>query len=162
MWKAKLTETLSILGLESTHSDESLFINTDKTLLLHVHVDNGFLISNTESSVIDFLTKLNSTLKLKYKRKPTQHLGYNLNWSKNGLKINQTDLIIKLLRHCGMDKCKSVKTPCNGNFLNEIGSNLVDKALEVTVFQQAIGSLNYLAHHTRPNILLTTNQLSKH
>ncbi|MBW0534081.1 hypothetical protein O181_073796 [Austropuccinia psidii MF-1] len=162
MWKAKLTATLNRLGLSSAQSDESLFISTDKALLLHVHVDDGFLISKTENSIINFLTKLNSMLKLKFKRKPTQHLGYNLNWSKNGLEINQTDLIIRLLRHCGMDECKSVKTPCNGNFLSEIGSNLSEEAHEVTLFQQAIGSLNYLAHHTRPDILFTTNQLSKH
>ncbi|MBW0516627.1 hypothetical protein O181_056342 [Austropuccinia psidii MF-1] len=161
MWEAKLTATLSRLGLASAQSDKSLFISTNKTLLLHVHVDDGFLISKTERTIINFLTKLNSTLKLKYKRKPTQHLGYNLNWGKNVLNINQTDLIIKLLRHCGMDKCKSVKTPCNGNFLSKIGSNLSEEALEVTLFQQAIGSLNYLAHHTRPDILFTTNQLSK-
>ncbi|MBW0520579.1 hypothetical protein O181_060294 [Austropuccinia psidii MF-1] len=162
MCKAKLTATLSSLGLASTQSDKSLFINNDKTLLLHVHVNVGFIISKTKSSIIDLLNKLNSILKLKYKRKPTQHLGYNLNWSKNELKINQTDLIIKLLRQCGMNKCKSVKTPCNGNFLNEIGCNPLEDALEVTLFQKAIGSLNYLAHHTRPNILLTKNQLSKH
>ncbi|MBW0593640.1 hypothetical protein O181_133355 [Austropuccinia psidii MF-1] len=61
-----------------------------------------------------------------------------------------------------MDECKSVKTPCNGNFLKEIGTNLSEDILEVTSFQQAIGSLNYLAHHTRPDILFATNQLSKH
>ncbi|MBW0588597.1 hypothetical protein O181_128312, partial [Austropuccinia psidii MF-1] len=97
MWKAKLNETLSSLGLASAQSDESLFVNNDKTLLLHVHVDDGFIISKTEDFITNFLDKLNSILKLKYKKKPTQHLGYNLTWSKNELKINQTDLIIKLL-----------------------------------------------------------------
>ncbi|MBW0566595.1 hypothetical protein O181_106310 [Austropuccinia psidii MF-1] len=162
MWKAKLTETLSNLGLASAQLDKSLFIKNNKTLLLHVNVDNGFIISKTEDSITNFLEKLNSILKLKYKKKPTQHLGYNLNWSKDELKINQTDLIVKLLRQFGMNECKLVKTPCNGNFLNEIGTNLLEDILEVTSFQQAIGSLNYLAHHTRPDILFTTNQLSKY
>ncbi|MBW0526203.1 hypothetical protein O181_065918 [Austropuccinia psidii MF-1] len=104
MWKAKLTETLSSLGLASAQSDKSLFINNDTTPLIHGHVDNGFIISKTEVSIINLLDKLNSILKVKYKKKPTQHLGYNLNWSKNELKINQTDLIIKLLRQFGMNQ----------------------------------------------------------
>ncbi|MBW0536647.1 hypothetical protein O181_076362 [Austropuccinia psidii MF-1] len=93
---------------------------------------------------------------------PVQHLGYNLNWCKNELKINQTDLIVKLLRQFGMEDCKAVKTPCNGNFLNEIGCNLLDDVIKVTLSQQAIGSLNYLAHHTQPDVLFTVDQLSKY
>ncbi|MBW0545050.1 hypothetical protein O181_084765 [Austropuccinia psidii MF-1] len=133
MWKAKLTATLNNIGLFSAKSDESLFVNSDKTILLHVHVDDGFIISKSEKAIIVFLNKLNNILKLKFKNRPTQPLGYNLKWCNNELKINQTDLIVKLLRQFGMEECKS-----------------------------AIGSLNYLAHHTQPDVLFTVNQLSKY
>ncbi|MBW0535305.1 hypothetical protein O181_075020 [Austropuccinia psidii MF-1] len=162
MWKAKLTTTLSKLGLVSAQSDESLFTNHDKSLLLHIHVNDGFLISKSENTIVNFLNYLNAILKLKYKKRPTQHLGYNLEWSSNKLKINQTDLIVKLLRQFEMQDSKPVKTPCNGNFLNKINSNLSDDAIQVTSFQQAIGSINYRAHHTRPDVMFKINQLSKH
>ncbi|MBW0576681.1 hypothetical protein O181_116396 [Austropuccinia psidii MF-1] len=129
MWKAKLTATLNNLGLASAQSDKSLFVNSDKTLLLHVHIDDGFIIRKSENAIIVFLDKLNNTLKLKYKKRPMQHLGYNLKWCNNELKINQTDLIVKLLRQFGMEECKSVKTPCNGNFLNEIGCKSSDDVI---------------------------------
>ncbi|MBW0573521.1 hypothetical protein O181_113236, partial [Austropuccinia psidii MF-1] len=61
-----------------------------------------------------------------------------------------------------VQESKPVKTPCNGNFLNEINSNLSDDAIQATSFQQTIGSINYLAHHTRPDVMFTINQLSKH
>ncbi|MBW0551314.1 hypothetical protein O181_091029 [Austropuccinia psidii MF-1] len=83
MWKTKLTTTLSRLGLMSAQSDKSLFTNNDKSLLLHIHVDDGFLISKSESTIVTFLNNLNAILKLKYKKRPTQHLGYNLEWSSN-------------------------------------------------------------------------------
>ncbi|MBW0572690.1 hypothetical protein O181_112405, partial [Austropuccinia psidii MF-1] len=162
MWKAKLTATLNNLGLASAKSDESLFVNSDKTILLHVHVDDGFIISKSEKVIIVILDKLNNILKLKFKKRPTQHIGYNLKWCNNELKINQMDLIVKLLRQFGMEDCKSVKTPCNGNFPNEIGCKSSNAIIKVTLFQQAIGSLNYLAHHTRPDVLFTVNQLSKY
>ncbi|MBW0502972.1 hypothetical protein O181_042687 [Austropuccinia psidii MF-1] len=162
MWKAKLTATLNNLGLASAQSDESFFFNSDKTLLLHVHIDDGFIIRKSEKSIIVFLDKLNNTLKLKYKRRPMQHSGYNLKWCNSELKINQKGLIVKLLRQFRMEECKSVKTPCNGNFLNEIGCKSSSDVIKVTLFQQAIGSLNYLAHHSRSDLLFTVNQLSKH
>ncbi|MBW0470561.1 hypothetical protein O181_010276 [Austropuccinia psidii MF-1] len=162
MWKAKLIATLNNLGLASAKSDESLFVNSDKTILLHIHVDDGFIISKSEKAIIVFLDKLNKTLKLKFKKRPTQHLGYNLKWCDNELKINQMDLIVKLLRQFGMEECKSVKTPCNGNFLNKIGCKSSHAIIKVTLFQQAIRSLYYLAHHTRPDVLFTVNQLSKY
>ncbi|MBW0581241.1 hypothetical protein O181_120956 [Austropuccinia psidii MF-1] len=156
------SQTLSRLGLVSEKSDKSLFTNNDKSLLLHIHVNDGFLISKSENTIVTFLNNLNAVLKFKYKRRPTLHLGYNLEWSNNNLKINQTDLIVKLLRQFEMQDSKTLKTPCNGNFLNEINSNLSDDAIQATSFQQAIGSSNYLAYHTRPDVIFTINQLSKH
>ncbi|MBW0527014.1 hypothetical protein O181_066729 [Austropuccinia psidii MF-1] len=162
MWKSKLESALSSLGLMSTWSHESLFINAEKLLLLHVHVNNGFIISQSENKIIEFLTKLNSIFKLKSKKKPTQNLGYTLKWRSDKIMINQTDLITKTLQKFNMNDCKPVKTPCNGNFLNEVESGISNEVLNVTLFQQAIGSINYLAHHTRPDILFTVNQLSRY
>ncbi|MBW0463918.1 hypothetical protein O181_003633 [Austropuccinia psidii MF-1] len=61
-----------------------------------------------------------------------------------------------------MQDSKPVKTPCNGNFLNKINSNLLDDTIKATSFQQAIGSINYLAYHTRPDVMFTIHRLSKH
>ncbi|MBW0481885.1 hypothetical protein O181_021600 [Austropuccinia psidii MF-1] len=162
MWKEKLTVTLSSLGLISAQSDESLFTNSDKSLLLHVHVEDGFVISKLESKILKFLSDLNSLLKLKFKKQPTQHLGYSLTWNKDKLIINQSDLINKLLRQFNMQDSNPVKTPCNGNLLNELDSVTTDESIEVTLYQQAIGTINYIAHHTRPDILFTINQLSRY
>ncbi|MBW0534729.1 hypothetical protein O181_074444 [Austropuccinia psidii MF-1] len=58
-----------------------------------------------------------------------------------------------------MIDCKAVKTPCNGNFLQEIDNYL--ETINLTEFQQVIFSLNYLAQHSRPDIMFTVNQLSR-
>ncbi|MBW0560795.1 hypothetical protein O181_100510 [Austropuccinia psidii MF-1] len=162
MWKSKLASALSSLGLISTRSDELLFINDEKSLLLHVHVNDAFIISQLENKIIEFLNKLNTTFKLKSKKKPTQHLGYLLKWSSDKILINQTGLITKTLQQFNMDDCRPVKTPCNGNFLNELELGISNKVLNVTLFQQALGSIKYLTHHTRPDILFTVNQLSQY
>ncbi|MBW0469871.1 hypothetical protein O181_009586 [Austropuccinia psidii MF-1] len=43
-WKAHLVSTLCKLDLASADTDECLFFNTNRTLFLHIHVDNGFII----------------------------------------------------------------------------------------------------------------------
>ncbi|MBW0485289.1 hypothetical protein O181_025004 [Austropuccinia psidii MF-1] len=59
-----------------------------------------------------------------------------------------------------MDGSQDVKTPCNGNLLKELES--VGDPVRITTFQQAIGILNYLAQHTRPDISYTVNALLRH
>ncbi|MBW0517791.1 hypothetical protein O181_057506 [Austropuccinia psidii MF-1] len=83
-------------------------------------------------------------------------------WSTDKILIGQTDLITRILQQFNMDECKSVKTPCNSNFLNELESGISNQVFDKTLFQQAIGSINYLAHHTRPDILFTVKELSRY
>ncbi|MBW0472360.1 hypothetical protein O181_012075 [Austropuccinia psidii MF-1] len=139
MWQAKLVEILGELGMHSSRSDDSLYLNNKRTLFLHVHVDDGFLIGKLESEILKFLHKLNSKLKLKYQRHPTQHLGYRLDWRTDGsVSLSQRDLIMQLLRDNDMEGSCGVKTPCNTNLLKELEA------------------------HTQPNVLFAVNSLSRH
>ncbi|MBW0544422.1 hypothetical protein O181_084137 [Austropuccinia psidii MF-1] len=98
MWKSRLTSILKRLKFPNSQSDEPLFINSGRSMLLHVHVDDRFVISKSEKDILTFLNNLNSFLKLKFKKKPTQYLGYNLDWTRNMLEIDQVDLIAKFFQ----------------------------------------------------------------
>ncbi|MBW0542894.1 hypothetical protein O181_082609 [Austropuccinia psidii MF-1] len=76
MWKEKLTKALNSLELFSAMFDEALFIKKAKTMFLHIHVDDGFLVGENEAEITAFISKLSKIFKLKVKKKPTQHLGY--------------------------------------------------------------------------------------
>ncbi|MBW0533911.1 hypothetical protein O181_073626 [Austropuccinia psidii MF-1] len=142
-------------------SDDSLFFNKDLSLILHVHVDDGFIIGKDELLIQDFVSQVSNEIKIKSRRNPPQHLGYMIVWNNDGsLSLCQTDLIRRLLYDNDMSESKGVKTPCNGNFHTEIDDK--GEAVAITPFQQAIGSLNYLAQHTRPDIMFTVNQLSRY
>ncbi|MBW0521050.1 hypothetical protein O181_060765 [Austropuccinia psidii MF-1] len=142
-----------------SRSDDSLFLNKDLSLILHVHVDNRFIIGKDKLLIQDFLSQIRNKIKSKCKRNPTQHLGYMIVWHDDGfLSLGQSDLVKRLLHDNNMSESKGVKTPCNGNFHTEIEDE--GEVVAITSFQQAIGSLNYLAQHTRPDIMFTVNQLS--
>ncbi|MBW0509435.1 hypothetical protein O181_049150 [Austropuccinia psidii MF-1] len=161
MWQLKLCSTLTKCGMTKAKSDDSLYLNHDKSLILHMHIDDGFLIGKEDSTIKAFLSALSKDFSLKSKVKPTQHLGYKLEWYHDGsVCLSQPDLIKKLIHDNDMDESRSVKTPCNGNLMMEIEDK--GEVVAITPYQQAIGSLNYLAQHTRPDIMFTVNQLSRY
>ncbi|MBW0578630.1 hypothetical protein O181_118345 [Austropuccinia psidii MF-1] len=161
MWQLKLVKVLKDLVMNSTRADNSLYLNTEKSIFLHVHVDNGFLIGKSEQEIFQFLKLLHTQLKIKYQKNPTQHLGYHLMWLPDGsVQLSQRDLIVCLLSDTNMENSCAVKLPCNDNLLKELDT--VDEPINTTAFQQAIGSLNYIAQHARPEILFTVTSLSRY
>ncbi|MBW0481648.1 hypothetical protein O181_021363 [Austropuccinia psidii MF-1] len=144
----------------SAMSDEALFINKEKTMFLQIHVDDGFLVGENEAEIIAFISRLSKIFKLKIKKKPTQHLGYRLIWHGNGsVSLTQHDFCLKILATFDMNDSRGVKTPCNGNLSDMMEEEAPE--FDKHTFQQAIGFLNYLAQHTHPEILFTTNQLAR-
>ncbi|MBW0464440.1 hypothetical protein O181_004155 [Austropuccinia psidii MF-1] len=161
MWQAKLVKVLDSLGMKPTRADDSLYSNKDQSLFLHVHVNDGFLIGKCEKEIVFFLKRRNAIFKLKYQKRPTHHLGYCLDWSTKGIvQLNQQDLISQLLKDVDLENSQYVKTPCNNNLLKEL--EVIGDPISTTSYQQAIGSLNYLAQHTQPNISYTLNTLSRY
>ncbi|MBW0553555.1 hypothetical protein O181_093270, partial [Austropuccinia psidii MF-1] len=147
MWQLKLNSILEQCGMVKSKYDDSLFLNKDLSLILHVHVDDGFIIGKDKVLIQDFLSQVSNEIKIKSRRNPTQHLGYMMIWHEAGsLSLCQTNLIRRLLHDNDMSEIKGVKTLCNGNFHTEIDDK--GESVAITPFQQAIGSLNYLAQHT--------------
>ncbi|MBW0524297.1 hypothetical protein O181_064012 [Austropuccinia psidii MF-1] len=161
MWQLKPVQVLRDLGINATRADDSLYSITESLILLHVHVNIGFLIGKSEQEILQFLKSLHTQLKLKYQKNPIQHLGYHLMWAPDGsVQLSQHDLIVCLLSDTDMENKHSVKSPYNDNLLKELET--VDEPNNTTSFQQAIGSFNYLAQNTCPDILFTVKSLSRY
>ncbi|MBW0548514.1 hypothetical protein O181_088229 [Austropuccinia psidii MF-1] len=159
-WKAHLVSTLCKLDLFSADTDECLFFNTDRTLFLHIHVENGFIIGETAEIIENFLTQLRKLYSIKTKKKMTQNLGYTLSWQQNGSVIlHQQDFCSKILEEFNMSSSNSIKNTAPENIHNVVAQ--VSPPFSNLTMQKAIGMLNYLALHTRPDIMFTTNLLSQ-
>ncbi|MBW0474965.1 hypothetical protein O181_014680 [Austropuccinia psidii MF-1] len=158
--KAHLVSTLRKLDLVSADTDECLFFNTDRTLFLHIHVDDAFIIGETAEIIENFLTQLSKLYSIKTNKKPSQHLGYTLSWQQNGSVIlHQQDFCSKILEELNISSSNSIITPAPENIHNVVAQ--VSAPFSNLTMQKEIGMLNFLTLHTRPNIMFTTNLLSQ-
>ncbi|MBW0530508.1 hypothetical protein O181_070223 [Austropuccinia psidii MF-1] len=111
----------------SADTDKCLFFNTDRTIFLHIHVDDGFIIGETAEN--------------------------------RSVILHQQDFCSKILEEFKMTSANSIKTPAPANNHNVIAQASVP--FSNLTMQKAIRMLNYLALHTRPDIMFTTNLLSQ-
>jgi hypothetical protein len=160
MWKKHLTTTLKTLGLSPSIMDDALFFNADRTLFLHIYVDDGLIVGQNKSIIVSFLNQLQEVYKIKIKEKPTQHLGYTLEWGTNSVVLHHQAYVEKILKAFNMDTANSVKTPLPTNALHQV--ELESKPFDTAVMQKAMGYINYLAIHSRPDIAFATNLLSRY
>jgi hypothetical protein len=152
--------TLTAIGLDSAPLDESLFYNSDRSIFLHMHVDDGFIIGKNCLAVVQLLDDIKATYSIKIKEYPTQHLGYTLDWKEDGsVHVNQEDFTNKILFDFNMHDSNPVRAPAPVNLHKIVASD--SPSFHQKLFQKAIGMLNYLAMHTRPEITFATNLLAQ-
>jgi hypothetical protein len=93
-----LVGTLTKLDLHSSPLDESLFYDGNLLVFLHMHFDDGFVIGQSCDQVVQLLDDIKKMYTIKIKERPSQHLGYTLDWKEDGtVHINQADFIQKIL-----------------------------------------------------------------
>jgi hypothetical protein len=160
MWKKHLTSTLKTLGLSPLIMDDALFFNSDRTLFLHIYVDDGLIVGQNRSTIVSFLNQLQEIYKIKIKEKSMQHLGYTLEWGTNSVVLHHQAYAKKILKAFNMDTANAVKTPLPTNALHQV--ELESKPFDTAVMQKAMGYINYLAIHSQPDIAFETNLLSRY
>jgi len=118
------------------------------------------IIGDSKEEIINFLEQLQQTYKLKIKEKPSQQLGYCFDWKPDGsVLIHQQPFCEKILEEFKMMDSKIVLSPAPMNLHEIVARDAA--AVEVHKMQKAIGMLNFLALHTRPDITFTTNLLAQ-
>lgn len=157
-------DTMLKLGFEKSTADSSLFIlrKEHQFVYVHMHVDDGFVISNSDDLISQFNAGLLNTYKFRWRENLSSHLGIHLSYNEDGsIFIDQAHYLEEVLERFNMETCNAAKTPfAMGTTLCK-GTDEEVKQAQAFPFMSLIGSLMYAAICTRPDITYAVNRLAQ-
>jgi len=168
-WYLCLKEFLIKIGFTTTTTCPCIFIqaNNSGTCIIAVYVDDLNIIG--KGNIIDETKyKLSHEFKMKDLGETKICIGIQIERTKSGIFIHQTNYVRKLLKKFHMHDSKPAKTPLTVRILhpeNDIyGPKRKHEAILPHTFPYlaAIGSLLYLANTTRPDISFAVSLLSRY
>ncbi|KAL0370024.1 UNVERIFIED_CONTAM: Retrovirus-related Pol polyprotein from transposon TNT 1-94 [Sesamum angustifolium] len=160
-WHEKFDQTLAF-GFTVNENDKCIYckVKGDRIIILCLYVDDILLIG----SCIEIITETKSFLKNKFEMKDMGEadviLGIKLIRSTDGIAISQSHYVEKILEKFGYQNSRIAKTPYDSSvalFKNESGVSVAQLR-----YSQIIGSLQYLANSTRPDISISVSKLDRY
>ncbi|KAL0339923.1 UNVERIFIED_CONTAM: Retrovirus-related Pol polyprotein from transposon TNT 1-94 [Sesamum radiatum] len=161
-WHEKFDQTILAFGFSVNENDKCIYckVKGDRIIILCLYVDDILLIG----SCIEIITETKSFLKNKFEMKDMGEadviLGIKLIRSTDGIAISQSHYVEKILEKFGYQNSRIAKTPYDSSvalFKNESGVSVAQLR-----YSQIIGSLQYLANGTRPDISFSVSKLARY
>ncbi|CAI7874236.1 unnamed protein product [Closterium sp. NIES-54] len=164
-WYHKLEETLLAGGFKKSECDHSLFLLQEKEqfLMLLVYVDDILLFSES-SAMIEHVEEM---LEMQFKCSKMGDVKYYLRMhverdlDKGVLRLHQRKYCEGLAEKYGLQDGGKPATPLPSSFTVEpCADEEVVGESDRKLFHSMVGTLNYAANHTRPDIAFATSRLA--
>ncbi|KAL0320245.1 UNVERIFIED_CONTAM: Retrovirus-related Pol polyprotein from transposon TNT 1-94 [Sesamum radiatum] len=161
-WHEKFDKTILAFGFTVNENDKCIYckVKGDKIIILCLYVDDIMLIGSS----VDIITETKSFLKNKFEMKDMGEadviLGIKLIRSTDGIAISQSHYVEKIIEKFDYQNSRIAKTPYDSSvalFKNENGISVAQLR-----YSQIIGSLQYLANGTRPDISFSVSKLARY
>ncbi|KAL0298331.1 UNVERIFIED_CONTAM: Retrovirus-related Pol polyprotein from transposon TNT 1-94 [Sesamum radiatum] len=161
-WHEKFDQTILAFGFTVNENDKCIYckVKGDRIIILCLYVGDILLIG----SCIEIITETKSFLKNKFEMKDMGEadviLGIKLIRSTDGIAISQSHYIEKIIEKFGYQNSRIAKRPYDSSvalFKNESGVSVAQLR-----YSQIIGSLQYLANGTRPDISFFVSKLARY
>ncbi|KAI7959894.1 hypothetical protein MJO29_004962 [Puccinia striiformis f. sp. tritici] len=159
-WWQHLATTLAKLGYRASQYDSSVYVlrKNNGHDLIWVHVDDGIVTGPSTACLQQLEKDLKSSIKIKWNDDLTNIVGLCVSRSQDGFLLTQPKLISKILTD-HWDGVTLTKTPLPVGNLPSTNSGTV--GIRPTDYLSIIGSLNYVAVATRPDISFAVNFLAR-
>lgn len=162
VWYEKVDNVLTKMGYKRSELEHCVYVksNGDSLTIVALYVDDFFVFSNFPEETSFLKSTLNSQFKLKDLGEARHCLGMNIcrNHETGIITLDQTNYIDQILARFNMSNCKPASTPLEVNPDCNVQVGICNKDIP---YQQAIGSLMYLAVLTRPDISFAVSYLSQ-
>lgn len=153
LWYETVRAKLIELGFKPTETDPCVFVGNG--IIFPLYVDDGMLYAEDHTTIDALLVKLGATFDINRLGAPRHFLGWRISTGPDGIKIDQGHYVEALNEAYGNGARPKATPMVHGAALPNNGPP-GNKAL----FQEIIGSLNYLATGTRPDISTAVSMLA--
>src|SRR4029077_6150150 len=150
IWYDTLGEKMKKLGFRISPYDAGLWISTTKSkLYVTAHIDDFKIVCQQREDGEWLIRELGKEFELKDLGNMSRYLGMDVTTTDDGIKLSQKSFTKELLERFGMQNCHPVSIPiAEGTVIDD----QPDTSIDITQYQSGVGSLQYLADKTRPDI----------
>jgi hypothetical protein len=169
IWNQTIAKFFVDLGFYRCIADQSVFIlrGEEFVLIILLYVDD-MLIFGSDPKEIDWIQQeLTNRFKIHEIANGEEFVGYQIikDETNQTISINQNNFLYKLLNETKFEVCRNANTPFEPKTAvvsSDTPMTAEEREFMSTIpYRSVVGSLNYLACGSRPDIAFATNQLSK-
>jgi len=154
--------------MNRTDADDCIYIGHrgHHSIYLALYVDDGLVMSDSKDILTEFLNDLKEAFEIKIKE-PRFSVGFEIerNRERRTIKLHQSSYIAKIVEKFRMDDAKTSTVPVNPSVkLSKEMCPINDEEKEemrCKPYDEVLGSLQFAANMTRPDIAFGVNLLSR-
>jgi hypothetical protein len=162
-WYIEACTGLETLGFTPCFSEPSVFVNTDRSLVIGLYVDDMLILGSKPQAVEQTVQGIKSLWEIKDLGNVGIVLGVRVHRDRQNhlLSLDQSGYIQGLIERFGLQDAKPISSPATDRNAMISGS-LDEPQADQALYQQAIGSLMWVIKGTRFDIAYTIGRLSQH
>lgn len=168
-WHQKLRTCLNDVGLQQSETEPCVFIGQihSDIVIIIVYVDDLLVASRNLNVLNTIKSKLCKKFKMKDLGQVSNILGMHVEHqgATGRINISQEAYVKRVIERFGMTHANAVSTPMEAGVKllreDEASSQEEKDEMKQVPYRELIGSLNYLANTTRPDLAFVTNVLSR-
>jgi hypothetical protein len=164
-WSTTLVRFLIDYGFAPVNGSSTCFKWTDGSAHMHLvfHVDDILLTFSDDAAAVAFKSALLTRFAGTDDGPVTRYVGMDFFRDSHHIHLSQEPLALDLLERFDMLHCNPCANPMDaGELLLESDRPSVPDVPLRRQYQECVGTLQYLATWTRPDLQFCTNELSKH
>ena len=161
-WNRELSCHLLDSGFQQSKADPCVYFRwkNGNLNIVSIYVDDLILVVDLMKDLEQTKEELSARFKMKDLGQLRYCLGIVCEQSTGCIKLNQRPYIDNLVRRFGLDKACGVSTPADA-CVKLVAEDGISQPTDPRLFQQIVGSLQYAAGGTRPDIAYAVSSVAK-
>ena len=159
-WYQKFHVTMLNLKWRMSAYNPCVFISDSTGLILQLHVDGITVLGKHLQAILEFKRKLSKAFQITDEGECSWYLGMHVEQKSGEIHIHQKQYVDQILAKYGFDNITPASTPISGKLTIQ-GNRVTDPAFRHE-YQSKVGSLNFAANQTRPDISFATGYVARY